>query len=150
MGNSIRTRKSERNPSPKCRRAKHRGSWVFGHQDKVKSGETHGGYVEEKLDSLVAVWMSCIGLGVACCLLKDKVCFMLIMIGENKVFLFNPPILSCTGVCRCVCVSPAVSSDPHSSSGKTRRKLSHADCRLRLKFHEQEREERKNSRRAPA
>lgn len=61
----------------------------------------------------------------------------------RKSCMLHSPILSYTGMCRCVCVSPAVPSDPHSCSGKTRRKLSHADCRLSLKFHELEQEEPK-------
>lgn len=61
----------------------------------------------------------------------------------RKGCMLHSPILSYTGMCRCVCVSPAVPSDPHSCSGKTRRKLSHADCRLSLKFHELEQEEPK-------
>lgn len=37
-----------------------------------------------------------------------------------------------------MCLYAAVPSDPHGCSGKTRRKLSHADCRLSLTFREQE------------
>lgn len=37
-----------------------------------------------------------------------------------------------------MCVYPAVPSDPHSCSGKTRRELSHTDCCLSLTFREQE------------